>query len=186
MTTLAAPTSPTSSTSSTSSSTAPPASTSSSPPPPSSPSPSSRRSSPTTCRCSRLNRWLIAASCVFFTFTDSFRAAASGRLYYGVATPRGIWTFNARCRGPPDPAAYRLTWSDLFHALLSLAAFLTFAGLHGDVMECYYVKLPRKMTNTAPLVVGFVVSVLFVVFPSKRKGIVYPFLLQRDAVFLKQ
>ncbi|WOK94592.1 protein DMP7-like [Canna indica] len=144
-------------------------------------------------RCSRLNRWFMAsflaacvASCVFFTFTDSFRAAASGRLYYGVATPRGIWTFNARRRGPPDPAAYRLTWSDLFHALLSLAAFLTFAGLHGDVMECYYVKLPRKVTNTAPLVVGFVVSVLFVVFPSKRKGIGYPFLLQRDAVFLKQ
>ncbi|URE30951.1 hypothetical protein MUK42_16178 [Musa troglodytarum] len=127
-----------------------------------------------------------AASCVFFTFTDSFRASfSSGRLYYGVATFRGIWAFNARRKGPHNPAAYRLTCSDLFHASLSLLAFLAFAASHGDVMGCYGVKLPRKVANTVPLVVGFVVSVSFVLFPSKRRGIGYPFLLQRDAVFVK-
>ncbi|URE30950.1 hypothetical protein MUK42_16178 [Musa troglodytarum] len=143
--------------------------------------------------CGSLSRWLMAAfvascaaSCVFFTFTDSFRASfSSGRLYYGVATFRGIWAFNARRKGPHNPAAYRLTCSDLFHASLSLLAFLAFAASHGDVMGCYGVKLPRKVANTVPLVVGFVVSVSFVLFPSKRRGIGYPFLLQRDAVFVK-
>lgn len=139
--------------------------------------------------CNTLNHWLMgffitlsAASCVFFTFTDSFKTA-SGRLYYGVATLKGIWTFNADRKKPSFSFDYRLTWADLFHASLSLIAFLTFAASHNDVVGCYYPTLPRKVINTLPLVVGFVVSVFFVIFPSKRRGIGYPFLLQRDALY---
>ncbi|XP_042508764.1 protein DMP7-like [Macadamia integrifolia] len=142
-------------------------------------------------KCDNLNRWLMAsfigisaASCVFFTFTDSFRTA-SGRLYYGIATFNGIWTFNGGRKRPFRPADYKLRWADLFHATLSLIAFLTFAGSNFDVVLCYYPSLPRKVTNTVPLVVGFVISVLFVVFPSKRKGIGYPFLLRRDALYFR-
>lgn len=143
-------------------------------------------------QCTALNRWLmgvflaiLAVSCVFFTFTDSFRTA-SGRLCYGVATFRGIWTFNGGRKKPCEPSEYRLRWADLFHASLSLVSFLTFAGLHHDVVKCYYPGMPRKVTNTLPLVVGFVVSVLFVVFPSKRRGIGYPFLLQRDPLYSRR
>ncbi|CAI8604276.1 unnamed protein product [Vicia faba] len=139
--------------------------------------------------CSILNRWLtgiflfmLAVSCVFFTFTDSFKTA-TGRLYYGVATFSGIWTFCGGRKKPCVPSDYKLTWSDFFHALLSLLSFLVFAGLHYDVVKCYYPGMPRKVTNTLPLVVGFVVSILFVVFPSKRRGIGYPFLLQSDAMY---
>ncbi|KAJ4701183.1 DUF679 domain-containing protein, partial [Melia azedarach] len=139
-------------------------------------------------KCTTLSRWLmdcfvvfLAASCVFFTFTDSFRTA-NGRLYYGVATFRGIWTFNGGRKKPCVPSDYRLRWTDLFHASLSLIAFLTFAGSHSDLVACYYPAIPRKLTNTIPLLVGFVISVLFVVFPSKRRGIGYPFLLQRDSL----
>ncbi|KAI4352824.1 hypothetical protein L6164_007039 [Bauhinia variegata] len=142
--------------------------------------------------CSKLDRWLmgiflaiLAMSCVFFTFTDSFRTA-SGRLYYGVATFRGIWTFNGGRKRPCVPSDYRLRWTDLFHASLALVSFLTFAGLHYDVVKCYYPIMPRKVTNTLPLVVGFVVSVLFVAFPSKRRGIGYPFLLQRDLLYSRR
>ncbi|KAK8308755.1 hypothetical protein V6Z12_D02G081500 [Gossypium hirsutum] len=138
-------------------------------------------------QCTSLDRWLLgcflmflAASCVFFTFTDSFRTA-KGRLYYGVATLSGIWTFDAGRKKPCVLSDYRLRWCDLFHAGLSLVAFLAFAGSHGDVVACYYPGIPRKVTNTVPLVVGFVVSVLFVVFPSRRRGIGYPFLLQGEA-----
>ncbi|XWS21865.1 hypothetical protein CRYUN_Cryun30bG0092500 [Craigia yunnanensis] len=138
-------------------------------------------------QCTSLSRWLmgsflifLAASCVFFTITDSFRTA-TGRLYYGIATFTGIWTFNAGRKKPCMPSDYKLRWSDLFHAWLSLVAFLAFAGSHNDVVACYYPGIPRKVTNTVPLVVGFVVSVLFVVFPSRRRGIGYPFLLQREA-----
>ncbi|GLU06833.1 hypothetical protein SLE2022_238240 [Rubroshorea leprosula] len=137
--------------------------------------------------CTRLSRWLmgsttvlLAASCIFFTVTDSFRTA-TGRLYYGVATYRGIWTFNGGRKRPRLPAEYRLRWSDLFYASLSLVTFLAFAGSHSDVVACYYPAMPRKVINVVPLVIGFVVSVLFVVFPSRRRGIGYPFLLQRDA-----
>ncbi|KAA8538590.1 hypothetical protein F0562_028216 [Nyssa sinensis] len=101
-------------------------------------------------KCNTLNRWLMGiflvvsvASCVFFSITDSFRTS-TGRLYYGVATFSGIWTFNARRKKPYFPSDYRLRWTDLFHASLSLIAFLTFAASHGDVLSCYYLALPRK------------------------------------------
>ena len=139
--------------------------------------------------CTTLNRWLmgvlwalLAASCVFFTFPDSFHTS-TGRLYYGLATFRGIWTFNGGRKKPCIPSDYRLRWADLFHSSLSLIAFLAFAGSHGDVVGCYYLGMPRKVINTVPLVIGFVISILFILFPSKRRGIGYPFLLQREAFY---
>lgn len=147
-------------------------------------------------KCARVNRvltgafvLLCAASCVFFTLTDSFRSA-TGRLRYGVATPAGIATFCAgggsRRKAPREPERYRLRWSDLFHTALSLVAFVTFAASHHDIVRCYYPGAPRKVVNTVPLVVGFVVSLLFVMFPSKRRGIGYPFLLRTDLVYLRR
>lgn len=137
-------------------------------------------------QCNKFEQWmtgiflvLSAASCVFFSFTDSFKSA-TGRLHYGVATFRGIWTFNGRRIKPCVPRDYRLRWSDIFHASLSLIAFLTFATSHNDVLQCYHFVVPRKVINTVPLVVGFVISLLFVIFPSRRRGIGYPFLLQSD------
>ncbi|XP_047964162.1 protein DMP2-like [Salvia hispanica] len=137
-------------------------------------------------KCTTLDRWLMgfflavsASSCVFFSFTDSFRTS-SGRLYYGVATLRGIRNFGGGRARPRLPGEYRLRWSDAYHASLSLVAFLTFALLQSDVLSCYDLVLARKFTNTFPLVVGFVISLLFVLFPSKRRGIGYPFLLQID------
>ncbi|KAK3230344.1 hypothetical protein Dsin_002225 [Dipteronia sinensis] len=68
-------------------------------------------------------------------------------------------------------------------AFTIFAPLLTNDGSHSDIVACYYPAMPRKITNTVPLVVGFVISILFVVFPSKRRGIGYPFLLQRDALY---
>jgi hypothetical protein len=145
-------------------------------------------------KCARANRVLTAAfvvlcaaSCVFFTLTDSFRSA-TGRLRYGVATPTGIRTFCAGHgkKGPREPEKYRLRWPDLFHTALALVAFVTFAASHHDIVQCYYPGVPRKVVNTVPLVIGFVVSLLFVMFPSKRRGIGYPFLLRTDLVYLRR
>jgi hypothetical protein len=142
--------------------------------------------------CARVNRVLTAAfvllcatSCVFFTLTDSFRSA-TGRLRYGVATLKGIATFCGGRKGPREPERYRLRWSDLFYTTLSLVAFVTFAASHHDIVRCYYPEVPRKVVNTVPLVIGFVVSLLFVLFPSKRRGIGYPFLLRTDLVYLRR
>lgn len=137
-------------------------------------------------KCTTLDRWLMgfflalsASSCVFFSFTDSFRTS-SGRLYYGVATLHGIRNFGGGRARPRLPSDHRLRWSDLVHASLSSIAFLTFALLHHDVLSCYRLVLQSRFINTFPLVVGFVISLLFVLFPSKRRGIGYPFLLQID------
>ncbi|XP_057793492.1 protein DMP7-like [Salvia miltiorrhiza] len=138
-------------------------------------------------KCTTSDRWLMGCflalsgtSCVFFSLTDSFRTS-SGRLYYGVATLHSIRNFGGGRARPRLPPEYRLRWSDVYHASLSLVAFLTFALLHNDVLSCYQMVLARKFINTFPLVVGFVISLLFVLFPSKRRGIGYPFLLQIDA-----
>lgn len=143
-------------------------------------------------KCTTLDRWLMGfflalsvSSCVFFSLTDSFRTG-SGRLYYGVATLHGIRNFGGGRARPCVPSDYRLRWSDMFHASLSLIAFLTFALLHNDVLSCYHLVLPRKFINTVPLVVGFVISLLFVLFPSKRRGIGYPFLLQSDGFHIRK
>ncbi|KAL3504037.1 hypothetical protein ACH5RR_033878 [Cinchona calisaya] len=142
-------------------------------------------------KCENLEKWLMgfflalsAASCIFFSFTDSFRTA-TGRLHYGIATVKGIWTFNGGRTKPCVPSDYRLRWADIFHALLSLIAFLTFAASHADVLDCYCLVVPRKVTNSVPLVVGFAVSFLFVMFPSRRRGIGYPLLLQSDALYYR-
>ncbi|GAB2224024.1 hypothetical protein Droror1_Dr00004770 [Drosera rotundifolia] len=135
-------------------------------------------------KCDTLNRYLMAvflaisaASCIFFSITDSFKSA-QGRSYYGVATFRGIWTFNGGRNKPLVPADYRLRWWDLFHSSLSLVAFLTFAASYNDIVQCYHPKMSKKIRNIVPLVVGFVVSVLFVLIPTRRRGIGYPFLLR--------
>ncbi|KAK7391171.1 hypothetical protein VNO78_19583 [Psophocarpus tetragonolobus] len=140
--------------------------------------------------CSTLNHWsmgiflAILALCSFFlTFTDSFKTA-SGKLYYGVATIRGIWTCYGARKKPCVPSDYRLTWTDIFHASLSLLSFIAFAGVHQDVVKCYYPGLPRKVTNTLTLMICFLVS-FFIVFPSKRRGIGYPFLMQPDPVYFR-
>ncbi|WOH04064.1 hypothetical protein DCAR_0623470 [Daucus carota subsp. sativus] len=137
-------------------------------------------------QCTSLTRWIMGcflalttASCMLFPITDSFRTA-TGRLYHGVATMNGIWTI---CGGHVKPCVtsdFRLRWSDLFYLLLSLIAFLTFAAAHSDVLSCYNVDLPQKMTIYVPLVVGFLICAVYVIFPSRRKGIGYPFMLQND------
>ncbi|PRQ24468.1 hypothetical protein RchiOBHm_Chr6g0272721 [Rosa chinensis] len=75
--------------------------------------------------CTDFSRWLkgffialSAASCIIFTFTDSFKTA-TGRLHHGVAIFWGIWTFNGGRKRPCFPSDYRLRWADLFLASLS-------------------------------------------------------------------
>ncbi|GFP81329.1 hypothetical protein PHJA_000276200 [Phtheirospermum japonicum] len=139
-------------------------------------------------KCTTLDRWLmggftgfLAASCVFVSITDSFRTATGG-LYYGVATFHGIWKFGGGRARPCVLSDYKLRWGDLFYASLSLIVFLVFVLVQNDVLSCYDVVLPRKFINLAPLVIGFVVSLLFVLFPSSRRGIGHPFLLHTDGL----
>ncbi|XP_061344085.1 protein DMP2-like [Gastrolobium bilobum] len=91
--------------------------------------------------CSTLNRllmgtflFILAVSCVLFTFTDAFRR----QVYYKVATFRGIWTFYGGKKKLCVPSEYRLNGliNSMHHYPCSL--FLLLAGLHFDdvTQEC--------------------------------------------------
>ncbi|KAL1810699.1 hypothetical protein ACET3Z_020764 [Daucus carota] len=54
------------------------------------------------------------------------------------------------------------------------------SSAHSDVLSCYNVDLPRKMTVYVPLLVELLISAVYVIFPTRRKGIGYPFMLQND------
>ncbi|RZS15725.1 hypothetical protein BHM03_00047593 [Ensete ventricosum] len=71
------------------------------------------------------------------------------------------------CRNPPRAASPRRTSST--RRCRWWRCSLMFALLHDDVMRCYHIDMPRKVTNTVPLVIGFLFSVLFVVFPWRKR-----------------
>ncbi|KAK1391926.1 DUF679 domain-containing protein [Heracleum sosnowskyi] len=130
-------------------------------------------------QCDHLDRWILglfltlsSLFCIFFSLTDSFRTS-KGRLYYGIATFSGILSLNGTQKKPLAPFEYRLRWADLFHAILSLVAFLTFAASQKDVVDCYYPHLPRKVSYIVPVLIESVIGTLIILFPSGRKGIGY-------------
>ncbi|WVZ95540.1 hypothetical protein U9M48_041293 [Paspalum notatum var. saurae] len=122
---------------------------------------------------------LLALSCALASFTDSLRAP-DGRVYYGVATPRGLWLLDypPGAPPPPDTARYRLAFIDFVHAALSLAVFGVVAARDKNVVGCFLGPNPGRETaevlDILPLGVGVLCSLLFVAFPTRRHGIGYP------------
>ncbi|GLJ42790.1 hypothetical protein SUGI_0887310 [Cryptomeria japonica] len=135
--------------------------------------------------CSKVNRILTGAllsccsfSCYFSSFTDSFRAD-NGKLYYGIATKKGLWLF---CRWEQkhfDPylSDYRLRFRDFVHAVLSVVVFATIALVNTNIVRCFYPSLTENQKGLLmglPGAVGVATSVVFIIFPSKRHGVGYP------------
>ncbi|KAM0882005.1 hypothetical protein ACQ4PT_032617 [Festuca glaucescens] len=66
---------------------------------------------------------VLALSYLLTSFTDSLKGP-DGRIYYGVATPRGLWLLDYPSGAPvPDTAKYRLAFIDAVYAVLSVAVF---------------------------------------------------------------
>ncbi|VFQ59025.1 unnamed protein product [Cuscuta campestris] len=70
----------------------------------------------------------LALSCFLASFTDSVRAPAGGRVYYGIATPRGMRMFDAPAAAAAgitakDLERYRVGLVDYVHAVLSVLVF---------------------------------------------------------------
>jgi len=121
---------------------------------------------------------VLALSCVLASFTDSLRGP-DGRVYYGVATLRGLWLVDYPPGAPPpgDTARYRLALVDFLHAALSVAVFGVVAARDKNVVRCFYPAPPREteeVLDILPLGVGVLCSLLFVAFPTRRHGIGYP------------
>ncbi|KAL6842533.1 hypothetical protein ACP4OV_027377 [Aristida adscensionis] len=146
--------------------------------------------------CLAANRYLTAGllyfcvlSCVFFSFTDSF-VGSDGKLYYGIATAKGFLVFNyAAADGDDDEAdaerrrqvfrdlrRLRIRWVDYVHAVFSAVLFLTVAFSDNAVQTCYFPVAGdnvKQMLTNLPLGAGFLCTMVFLVFPTTRKGIDY-------------
>ncbi|GMI70632.1 DUF679 domain membrane protein 3 [Hibiscus trionum] len=122
---------------------------------------------------------LLALSCFLACFTDSVKAS-NGQVYYGLATFKGLFLFDypdPKDSSLPDLSKYKLKFIDGVHAVLSVLVFGAVALRDKNVLKCFY-PAPEHETeevlSIAPVGVGLICSLLFVVFPTTRHGIGYP------------
>ena len=123
--------------------------------------------------------FLLAFSCFLASFTDSVKSS-DGQVYYGFATFKGMFLFDypdPSGPGLPDLSKYRINFIDGVHAVLSVFVFVAVALRDKNVLNCFY-PTPKQETqevlNIAPVGIGLICSLLFVVFPTRRHGIGYP------------
>ncbi|GLJ26019.1 hypothetical protein SUGI_0499040 [Cryptomeria japonica] len=119
---------------------------------------------------------LCGISCFLVSFTDSFKGP-DGNIYYGVATPRGLWTFDYVGGGVVDQGKYRVRFIDFGHAIMSAMVFAAVALLDQNVVNCLYPSAQgetKEVLDVLPVGIGAFASLLFVAFPTTRHGIGFP------------
>ena len=133
-------------------------------------------------RCSTLNNImmvLVLALCAFFSFilsfTDSLELSCGKqrKTIYGFVTAKGLWVYNHK--GFIQEDRYKLEFGDFLHATMSLVVFLVIAFSDHRVIDCLfprYVNDVEQVMQILVLVVGFVCSSLFLLFPVHRRGFV--------------
>lgn len=119
---------------------------------------------------------LCGILCSAAPFTDSYKES-DGTLYYGIVTINGLWTLNSEINKTVDLSSYKLKFLDFVHSVLSVLVFGSVAFMDSDVVNCYYADVranAKQLVINLPLGVGFICSLLFVVFPTTRHGMGYP------------
>ncbi|XP_066314519.1 protein DMP3-like isoform X2 [Miscanthus floridulus] len=110
-----------------------------------------------------------------------------GKLYYGVATVKGFLVFNYTGDDDEGDAErrrqvfknlrrLRIRWVDYVHAVFSAVVFLTVAFSTVAVQNCFFPDASEnvnQMLTNLPLGAGFFSAMVFLVFPTTRKGIDY-------------
>ncbi|KAJ1275019.1 hypothetical protein BS78_05G105000 [Paspalum vaginatum] len=138
--------------------------------------------------CRPANQWLtvvlvglLTASSVFFSFTDSI-VGRDRKLYYGVATPHGFNVFNFSGEEEDREWALgelkrlRLRPQDYVHAVFTAVVFLTVAFSDVGLQKCLFPHAganSNELLKNLPLGMAFLSSFVFIIFPTKRKGIGY-------------
>lgn len=120
---------------------------------------------------------VCALSCFLQCFTDSFKDD-NGIVRYGFATVHGLWVIDGSTILPaPVAENYRLHFIDFLHAFTSVLVFAVIALFDKNVVNCFYPS-PSKETNevltSLPIGIGVLCSMVFVTFPSNRRGIGFP------------
>ncbi|KAI9191654.1 hypothetical protein LWI28_011501 [Acer negundo] len=136
-------------------------------------------------------------SCFVSSFTDSF-TARNGKLYYGIATIKGLYVFNKDMYGDHEDqfqahrdhdeeeghehhedqrvnlATYRVRLMDFVHAFISLIVFLVLALSSQEVCNCFFSQTGvngHVLIMNLPTEFGVAASFLFMLFPTRRRGI---------------
>ncbi|KAL5096272.1 hypothetical protein RYX36_000600 [Vicia faba] len=126
--------------------------------------------------------FLFALYCFLACFTDTVKAS-DGKIYHGIATFKGLWLFDyspvvdTSTATLPDLTKYKLSMIDFVHAFLSVHVFFAVALRNDNVLTCYYPKPgheTKEVLDIVPFGIGFICSLLFLVFPTTRRGIGYP------------
>ncbi|GLT95010.1 hypothetical protein SLE2022_127170 [Rubroshorea leprosula] len=129
--------------------------------------------------------FICSVACFLSSFTDSFVHADDGKLYYGIATRNGLYVFNDDLHDGLHQnnkntkkmlKKYHLTRIDFVHAIGSLIVFLVVSISSPNVQDCFFSNAgpnEKAMITNLPLGAGFLASVLFMIFPTRRRGIGY-------------
>ncbi|KAM3298576.1 hypothetical protein ACQJBY_040180 [Aegilops geniculata] len=138
-------------------------------------------------KCCPSNWWItlglvvvLAASCVFFAFTDS--VVHKGKVYYGIATIEGINIFNIsreeqekEFKGMDSELKKRcIKKQDFSHAFLTVVVFLTMAFSDVGLQNCFFPDAgtdAQQLLKNLPLGMAVFSSLVFTIFPSKRNFI---------------
>ena len=139
-------------------------------------------------KCFSSNQWLTAAlvivltiSCVLFSFTDSV-LGRDKKLYYGIATPRSFNVFNFSDEEeklqwtPAEFRSLRIRPLDFMRAVFTALVFLTVAFSDVGLQNCFFPDAgmnTQELLKNLPLGIAFLSSFVFMIFPTKRKGIGY-------------
>ncbi|WOL18857.1 hypothetical protein Cni_G27654 [Canna indica] len=149
--------------------------------------------------CHASNKYLTAAlvlfcalACALLSFTDSLKGR-DGKLYYGVATFKGFYVLNyeggddgeqdEQHKVFDDLRRYRLRLLDCVHAVFAVVMFLTVAFSDTDVVSCFFPVAGddmRQLLINLPMGAGFMASIVFLIFPTTRKGIGYSDMHHQD------
>ncbi|KAE8814254.1 hypothetical protein D1007_08312 [Hordeum vulgare] len=123
---------------------------------------------------------LLAASCVFFAFTDS--VIHKGKVYYGIATYEGLNVFNISKKDQDkefesiklELKKRHIKKQDFVHAFLTVVVFLTMAFSDVGLQNCFFPKAgtdAQQLLKNLPLGMAVFSSLVFTIFPSKRNFI---------------
>lgn len=118
----------------------------------------------------------LAILCFLSSFTDSFKGS-DGKLYYGIATFKGLYIFNCNnnlVNNKKELEKFKLSFIDFVHAFVSLLVFLIFALSNSSVQTCFFSHVGNEgnvLIMNLPMAAGALSSFFFTIFPTIRRGV---------------
>ncbi|KAL6868157.1 hypothetical protein ACP4OV_015002 [Aristida adscensionis] len=142
--------------------------------------------------CHTSNWWLslalvtfLALSCSLFAITDSLEH--DDKLYYGMATPKGFWLFNASREEQEDMEeefmSLGLDCRDVVRAIFSAVVFLSFAASDKGSQNCFFPRADtdvEQLLKNTPLMMLVISSCVFALLPTKRMGVDFLYVIRAN------